>query len=808
MKLRETAKDYNELFGFNVIPLENKVPKLKWEQWQFNEMQTDEIDGLGWNANTNGIGAISGIKKLRCLDFDKVSNFSIIQEFVRELGLPLEYEWIVKSGSGNGYHIWFYCSHLSISPNGREERLSENDLLFKTLGGDKSYYKFELKEAGICDHIELRWKNCQTVLPPSLHPSGNKYLFVHGDNQGLPNNPPMNVGVGKLIEVLREYCKLESERLEARGETKDKKRETKDVSREKLEARGKSQRNDTKYLKEAAEFVKGKINNYDEFMRVGFALASIGEDGREIFLSITKDNLDYPADSEFVLNKKFDGFLKDYRGDITLGTFFEIAKKYGYSPHLNPLPKGEDFNDKLFWSFNDGKLTIQRNEFIEFLESEGFGKMILGKGYLLIREQNNIVSDVTPVNIKDFVIDYVNDIAEAGIKRIVKEALIRSAKTLFGDAVLECLQTLNPVFAEDTKNKSLFFFRNCFIEVNDKSITPRRYDELKGNIWERQLIQRDFELNDNVPDFEKFIGNVCRVDANRINALRSAIGYLLQSYKDPTKTKAIIFIDEKLSENAFGRSGKGVVASAIKELKRLITIDGKNFKFDKSFPFQSIEQDTQVVFFDDVNKKFGFERLFSIITEGITVEKKNKNEYSIPFEKSPKILITTNHSIAGSDDSSIARQFVIEFSDYYNAKHQPINDFNKMFYKEWDETEWNAFYTFMLKCCQFYLANGFASYNYINLTRKKLIDETNQEFEEFISELSLGVEHNKKDLYERFKKEYEDYGQIKQNTFSKWTKVYAELNELEVQERKSGGNRYFTFVKKGEKLVDGGRLEF
>ena len=58
-----------------------------------------------------------------------------------------------------------------------------------------------------------------------------------------------------------------------------------------------------------------------------------------------------------------------------------------------------------------------------------------------------------------------------------------------------------------------------------------------------------------------------------------------------------------------------------------------------------------------------------------------------------------------------------------------------------------------------------------------------------------------RDRYERFKKEYEDYGQIKQNTFSKWTKVYAELNELEVQERKSGGNRYFTFVKKGEKSV-------
>lgn len=88
-----------------------------------------------------------------------------------------------------------------------------------------------------------------------------------------------------------------------------------------------------------------------------------------------------------------------------------------------------------------------------------------------------------------------------------------------------------------------------------------------------------------------------------------------------------------------------------------------------------------------------------------------------------------------------------------------------------------------------------------------MIDETAIEFEEFIKDVPLNVEQNKKDLFERFKKEYEDFGQMKQNTFSKWTKVYAELNELEVQERKSGGKRYFTFVKKGEKVVDGGRLE-
>lgn len=213
------------------------------------------------------------------------------------------------------------------------------------------------------------------------------------------------------------------------------------------------------------------------------------------------------------------------------------------------------------------------------------------------------------------------------------------------------------------------------------------------------------------------------------------------------------------------------------------------------------------MFFDDVNKKFGFEKLFSIITEGITIEKKNKNEYSIPYKRSPKILLTTNQSITGSDDSSRAKQFVVEFSDYYNADHFPIQDFGKMFFDEWDENEWRAFDNYMIKCAQFYLKHGLIKYNHVNLTKKKLIDETSVEFEEFIRDVPLSIEQNKKELFEKFKKEYEDFGQMKQNTFSKWTKIYAELYDLRIDERKSGSDRYFTFRKKDGKAAEDGQMD-
>ena len=73
-------------------------------------------------------------------------------------------------------------------------------------------------------------------------------------------------------------------------------------------------------------------------------------------------------------------------------------------------------------------------------------------------------------------------------------------------------------------------------------------------------------------------------------------------------------------------------------LKKNIVINGKEFSFEKSFAYQLVSADTQVLTFDDVRKNFPFENLFSVITEGITLEKKNKDAIKIPYEESPKVV--------------------------------------------------------------------------------------------------------------------------------------------------------------------------
>lgn len=132
--------------------------------------------------------------------------------------------------------------------------------------------------------------------------------------------------------------------------------------------------------------------------------------------------------------------------------------------------------------------------------------------------------------------------------------------------------------------------------------------------------------------------NICREDVERFNSLRSAIGYLLHTYKDVALTKAIVFIDEVMSDGANGRSCKSLVGVAISKIRKTLRIGARNFNFKNTFAFQAVTLDTAIIEFNDAEKKFPFDRLFTVITDGISVEKKNKDQITISFAESPTDL--------------------------------------------------------------------------------------------------------------------------------------------------------------------------
>ena len=91
-------------------------------------------------------------------------------------------------------------------------------------------------------------------------------------------------------------------------------------------------------------------------------------------------------------------------------------------------------------------------------------------------------------------------------------------------------------------------------------------------------------------EYEQFLWNVVRKNEDRFLSMCSAIGYLMHGYKDKSTAKAIILVDEKISTEPNGRSGKSLFGDAISRMKSSIRIDGKNFEFKPSFTFQEIEQ--------------------------------------------------------------------------------------------------------------------------------------------------------------------------------------------------------------------------
>jgi hypothetical protein len=277
--------------------------------------------------------------------------------------------------------------------------------------------------------------------------------------------------------------------------------------------------------------------------------------------------------------------------------------------------------------------------------------------------------------------------------------------------------------------------------------------------------------------------------------MKSVIGYLLHSHKTASNNKAIIFNDETISDTPNGGSGKGIIINGIGHMKKTSTIDGKTFDFNKSFAFQTVNTDTQVLAFDDVRKNFDFERLFSIITEGITIEYKGQDAIKIPVQDSPKIIISTNYTIKADGGSFQRRIFEIEMSDYFGVHHTPLDQFGNLLYDEWNELEWARFDKFMINCLQYYMANGLVKSKTNNLELRKFINETSQEFYEYVLSEN-GIKHNirinKIDALNEFHTEYPDSRKFVTNrTFMKWIKKYCDYKKLNFADGNSNGHRWF-----------------
>jgi len=451
-----------------------------------------------------------------------------------------------------------------------------------------------------------------------------------------------------------------------------------------------------------------------------------------------------------------------------------------------------------FWYYEEIKSNktvprIDNHKFVKFMSENNIFKYYtddIGQNYIFIKRKDKFINEISVALIKDFVLDYVENNVDIW-------NLLTNKLAFFSPNSLNMLETGKINVAKDTKEYAFLYYQNACIKVTKDKFELIKYDNLDGYVWENTVIKRDFVQNgESEGEYKRFMWLVSNKNKQRYYTIKSVIGYLLHGYKDPSTPKAIIFNDEMISDVPNGGSGKGLFHKAIKHIKKVDRIDGKSFNFDKPFLYQHIHLDTQLVYFDDVNKGFSFEKLFSVITEGMTIEKKGKDPIVLNYEDSPKITITTNYTIKDNGGGSEKRRkFEVEFSNYFNDNHQPETEFKHQLFTDWNDNEWAKFDNFMLRCVQYYLRYGLVESKHVNLELRKLIDKTNKAFIDFMDDYTFtdNMTLYKKDFKEEFVKSYDDFNnsRFKTHTFNSWVKLYFKYKKIDVDERNSGGSRAF-----------------
>jgi len=446
----------------------------------------------------------------------------------------------------------------------------------------------------------------------------------------------------------------------------------------------------------------------------------------------------------------------------------------------------QDSSNYQFWTKSDkGSIKIIHFLFKNFLEENGFYKYCPegSKNYVFVKVTNNLIDHTDEKSIKDFVLNYLLELDDISIYNYFADQT-----RFFREDFLTLLSTIDVFFIDDTKNSSYLYYKNCAVRVTKDGVEKIDYLDLGGYVWKDHIIDRHYkECDSHECDFSKFVGNVSANDESRKKSMESTLGYLLHGYKSLSYSPAVILNDEVISDNPEGGTGKGLMMNALSQMKKVVTIDGKSFTFERSFAYQLVSADTQILVFDDVKRHFDFERLFSVVTEGLTLEKKNKDAIKIPFAKSPKIAITTNYAIKGAGNSFERRKWELELHQFYHKNFTPQEEFGRLMFSDWDDDEWCNFDNYMISCLSMFLKTGLVKSKFVNLRIRHLSAETCHEFIEWCGLINgtkrdenivVGAKIRLSECYQSFVSEYPDYGPkskmtISRAKFNKWMVSYA-----------------------------------
>ncbi len=199
----------NNIFNFSENNL-LKAPNHDQNLYKHERQTLDNLMGLDWNK-ASGVGITLGYDDTYVIDIDGCTEIKLVQDICKVLNLPTNYDWIIKSGSHEGYHILFRCNNIIKISNDSDKFIklrhsSERNEPFPN-DDTNAYYPTYSNRAFY--KIEFKWSG-NLVLPNSLHVSGKHYEFL----AHKPTNQPAFVDFYRLLAVKNIYGSVQAERSE------------------------------------------------------------------------------------------------------------------------------------------------------------------------------------------------------------------------------------------------------------------------------------------------------------------------------------------------------------------------------------------------------------------------------------------------------------------------------------------------------------------------------------------------------------------------------------------------------------------
>lgn len=841
MSLISAAKGFVKK-GISVVATDNnKRAIVSWKPYQDNLPTLTELDNMFNGDRAKGLAVICGkvSGNLEVIDVDVKYDvtgelFNNLMLAITDIGLAAKL-MVIETKSG-GYHLYYRCEEIQ-----GNQKLAQRAATSEEIKDNPNEKVLVL--------IETRGEGGYVVAPPTegykkvsgdgIHEitqaeremllevcrSFNQYIVeqpkpnsVRSESYALtPWEDYNNRGIENMLSVLEKH-----------GWTRNDRQSTKEKIRFKRPGKTESEISGdfhtglNLFMVFTTSSVFEPLKGYKP--SAVFALLECNNDFREAAKKLSymgygekKQSFGGKLEQE-LFRKKQDGY-----GTLDLKKF--LVDKHHKSDSeadeiVNVLVKQWGERLCIFWDVDDRmRLTINRIRFISFLnETGGFGLYfydINSTIYRIIRVKDGLVEESSTEQMKKFLLEYIDglpDTFDGGITPSdLKELIIKDYQKLFNEGFLEFLPSVKLDFLKDEANKAFFPFINGVVIIDKKSVALDTYKSIDKVIWRNQVINFHISVDQSFDpgtcEYYRFLEKICAEEEDRIAYCITLIGYMLHRFKDPAKPFAMVLAEETESDKEGGGTGKGIFVKAISYLLRTVKIDGKNFKIDKNFSLQRVGLDTQLIVIEDCDRNIDFEKYNSQITEGSTVEKKNKDELFIDYRDSPKFAFTTNYSLNIKGNHGKRRSKVFEFAPFFHPGNTPIDFFKHLLFEDWDKDEWNRFYNLMFFCLSCYLMSGIKeTMTSEKMKRKQIKLSFGEEFLEWFDhyrENGCGNWKPFKELYSSFMIENDfDKKDYSQKRFKKGLDVAAETfgNEVLTRRNRVQNNQHENkLIKKGEK---------